>query len=135
MRRSEEERSPVSVLLSVALGALLGTAVCILLLLGASALISAGIIDEGEMYRLCILACFLGALAGGLTAARRVKRRLLPVGLAVGGALFLVLLLAGVLTFTGVSPIGRGLGLLLGALAGGMSAGLFGARPKRRRRR
>lgn len=135
MRRGEEERSPISVLLSVALGALLGTAVCILLLLGASALISAGFLGEGEMYRMCILACFLGALVGGLTAVRRVRRRPLPVGLAVGGALFLVLLLAGVLTFTGVSPVGRGLGLLLGALVGGAAAGLFGARPGRRKRR
>ena len=79
--------------------------------------------------------CVLGSLTGGLTAVRRIRRSPLPVGLGVGGCLFLLLLSGGCLLSGSASVSNDGALILLSCCCGGAMAGVLGARPNRKRRR
>ena len=106
-------------------GSGVAVAVTLLALLACALLVSNGTIGE-EM---------LGSLTGGLTAVRRIRRSPLPVGLGVGGCLFLLLLSAGCLLSGSASVSNDGALILLSCCCGGAMAGVLGARPNRKRRR
>ena len=72
---------------------------------------------------------------GGCFAVRRVGRRSLLVGLGVGAVLFLLLLTAGLIANQGTSIANGGAGILCACLCGGAIPGLFGRKPKKKRRR
>lgn len=112
-----------------------GTALAVLLLCAWA--ISMGAVPEAAGYQLAVGACVAGGLAGGITAAVRCARRSLPVGLAVGGVLFLLILTVGAVFFHTLPLEKGGLGLLLGALCGGGCGGLVSraalGRKKRRK--
>ena len=74
-------------------GSGVAVAVTLLALLACALLVSNGTIGEGMMDRAVLAVCVLGSLTGGLTAVRRIRRSPLPVGLGVGGCLFLLLLI------------------------------------------
>ena len=78
-------------------GSGVAVAVTLLALLACALLVSNGTIGEEMMDRAVLAVCVLGSLTGGLTAVRRIRRSPLPVGLGVGGCLFLLLLSAGCL--------------------------------------
>ena len=86
---------------------------------------------EGAVLAVCVL----GAMTGGLYAARRIGRRTLLVGLGVGGVLFLLLLTAGLLAYDTASVDQGGVGLLSACLCGGGIAGVLGGASKKKRRR
>ena len=117
-------------------GALAGLAAILSLLLCA-VLVSAGLLRERWMEGAVLAVCVLGAMTGGLYAARRIGRRTLLVGLGVGAVLFLLLLTAGLLAYDTASVDQGGAGLLCACLCGGGIAGLLGsggASKKKRRR-
>ena len=117
-------------------GALAGLAAILSLLLCA-VLVSAGLLRERWMEGAVLAVCVLGAMTGGLYAARRIGRRTLLVGLVVGAVLFLLLLTAGLLAYDTASVDQGGAGLLCACLCGGGIAGLLGsggASKKKRRR-
>lgn len=109
-----------------------GVAVAVTLL---ALLVSNGTIGEEMMDRAVLAVCVLGSLTGGLTAVRRIRRSPLPVGLGVGGCLFLLLLSAGCLLSGSASVSNDGALILLSCCCGGAMAGVLGARPNRKRRR
>ena len=128
-------------LLRYAAGVLTGGGVAfvvslLVVLLGAW-LVSLGRVPESMGQQVAVSACVIGALVGGLVGAGRCERRSLPVGLAVGMVLFLLLLTVGALFFQALPLEKGGLGLRLGRLCGGGVAGLlsraFGGRKKRRK--
>ena len=115
-------------------GSGVAVAVTLLALLACALLVSNGTIGEEMMDRAVLAVCVLGSLTGGLTAVRRIRRSPLPVGLGVGGCLFL-LLSAGCLLSGSASVSNDGALILLSCCCGGAMAGVLGARPNRKRRR
>ncbi len=116
-------------------GGLLAAAAAIFVLLLCSVLISMGVLREHLMDGCVLLSCVLGALTGGLYAIKGIGRAALPVGLAAGGMLFLLLLTVGLFLYDGAGIEQSGLQVLCGCLCGGAVAGIFGKkRPKKRRK-
>ena len=108
------------------------------LLKGALAAVAAAVLTllaEGAMDRAALAAGVLGGLVGGLTAALRLRRSTLLVGIGVGAILFLLLLSAGALASDSVSLANGGAPVLLSCLCGGAMAGILGARPRKKRKR
>ena len=115
-------------------GVLAGLSAMVSLLLCA-VLVSAGVLRERWMEGMVLAVCVLGSLIGGGYALRKIKGYGLLAGLGVGGVLFLLLLMAGLLAFE-TTTIERGGGILCACLCGGGMAGiLFRGRPKKKRRR
>lgn len=125
----------ITVMGQVLLGGGAAALTAVLALLICSLLISAGAVPERFMERAVLAACVLGALTGGLLAARRIGRSSLLVGTGVGAILFLLLLLAGMLLFEDISVSNGGGMMLLSCLCGGAMAGILGSRPKKKRKR
>ncbi len=125
----------ITVMGQVLLGGGAAALTAVLALLICSLLISAGAVPERFMERAVLAACVLGALTGGLLAARRIGRSSLLVGTGVGAILFLLLLLAGMLLFEDISVSNGGGMMLLSCLCGGALAGILGSRPKKKRKR
>jgi putative membrane protein (TIGR04086 family) len=108
---------------SVLIGSLAGLALCLVLLLPMSALILAGILDEGISGILLILVIFASSLFGGIMAVNKAKASPIPVGIAAGVLLFLVLCVMGLLLYEHFLPTENGLGLFLASAAGGLLGG------------
>lgn len=142
MRKGEEDQG--TVLLRYGKAILLGGAVgflsCVLFLLLASFGVSRGLIGAELRYQLTVVGCVLGGFIGGVFAVRGCRGRGLFVGLAVGGAHFLLQLTLGLLIYKDVSMESGGVGLLCGALCGGAAAGILSggsrktSKSKKRRR-
>ena len=115
-------------------GALAGAAAILTLLLCAG-VVAAGLLRGRWMEGAVLAVCVLGAMTGGLYAARRIGKRTLLVGLGVGGVLFLLLLTAGLLAYDTASVDQGGVGLLSACLCGGGIAGVLGGASKKKRRR
>ena len=115
-------------------GVLAGTVVLVLLLLG-SALMSAGILRERWMEGTVLASCVIGVLFGGGYASIRLGRGSLPVGLAVGLVLSLMLLTLGVLIYDASLAEGGGIKVMASCLCGGGIAGVLFGKPKKKRRR
>ena len=101
----------------------------------ASVLISTGVLSDTAAGSVVIAACLAGALIGGLVAVRRAGSGVLPTGLGVGLALFLLLLSAGLLLYGAAPEAFSGGGNLCACLCGGGLAGILGRRPKKKRRK
>ena len=109
--------------LSVLTGSLAGFALCLVLLLPISALILAGVLDEGISGILLIIVVLVGSLFGGAFAARKVKSRTMLIGLFAGVILFLLLCAAGLIFYDRFMPSESGLSLILASAAGGTLGG------------
>ena len=118
----------IAVMCELLKGALAAVAAAVVTLLACSLL-------EGAMDRAALAAGVLGGLVGGLTAALRLRRSTLLVGIGVGAILFLLLLSAGALVSDSVSLANGGAPVLLSCLCGGAMAGILGARPRKKRKR
>ena len=110
-----------------------GTALGLALLCAVG--ISFSLLEEHWLGGLSAVCCAAGALAGGSFAVRAVGRSPLPVGLAVGVLLFLLLLTAGEVTAGTVLVQKYGLPILTACLGGGAGAGILARPPKKKRRR
>ncbi|MGM9607868.1 MAG: TIGR04086 family membrane protein [Oscillospiraceae bacterium] len=137
MRKTEEEQSAklIRFMSSILLGGVLALAVCLVFLFLCSIGISSGWVGDRFMVQYTLAGCVLGSLSGGMFAVLRCRSRTLVVGLGVGAVLFLLLLTVGLLFYPGMSVENRGVGLLCGCLFGGALAGLWGGKPKKKRRK
>lgn len=135
MRKAEEEQGMM--LLRCGRAVLLGGAVAFLTCLGflllASIAVSCGLLGGELRYQLTVAGCVVGSFVGGLAASRLCSLRTILTGLLVGTVLFLFQLTLGILFYDAMSPENGGLGLLLGALCGGMAAGILGRGGERRK--
>lgn len=139
MRKGEEDQGAKILRCgkAVLFGALCAFLTGLVFLFLAAVGVSAGLIATTLRYQLTVVACVLGSFVGGVLAVRQCGGPGVPLGLAVGGGLFLLILTAGVIFFDGVSFENGGLGLLCGALCGGVAAGILsggGKRSSRKRR-
>lgn len=139
MRKSEESQSEklLHLMSGVLMGAAVSAALCIMFLFACSVGISMGLISEDRIYQLTVAGCVFGSLLGGTAAVHKCGTAPLPIGTAVGGIHFLLMLTIGFLLFGSDIAGGGGLGLLLGCLCGGAVSGMLGSkrRPRRRKRR
>ena len=135
-RRTEPGPDWISSMCALLKGGALAGVACILVLLAGAAAISMGVLRERWMPGAVLAACVLGALLGGLFAARGRGGHGLLSGLGVGLVLFLLLLTAGLLAFEDVSLEQGGAAILCACLCGGGLAGLVSRRkPKKKRKR
>lgn len=136
-RKSEEEQAGMllhcgkAVLWGCGTAFLMGIALLLLAALG----VSRGLVDSGLRYQLTVVSCVLGSFAGGLLAVRNAPATVhgLFMGVAVGGALFLIQLSLGLLLYEELTMGSGGMGLLFGDLCGGAAAGILGRGGKRRK--
>lgn len=137
MRKTDEEQGAWALrcMTQVLIGAVVAALVSLLFLFVCALLISGGHLTQEHTGILSVCACVLGSLVGGATAVSRCKGRSLIVGLLTGTVLFLILLTVGLVLYRGVAIEEGGLPLGCGCLCGGALAGLFGARPKKKRRK
>lgn len=110
---------------SVLAGTTIAYAICLLVMLGASALIAWGKLSAQGLVWMGCLAMALGGLIGGGYAVRSCRSRRLLVGLAVGGLSFCVWLVIGL--WSGGVVLASGLWNLCGGLVGGGLAGFLAA--------
>lgn len=108
---------------SVLFGSLAGFALGLVLLLPVSALILAGVLDEGMSGILLVVIVFAGALLGGVFASGKARARQIMIGLITGLVQFLWLCVAGLLLYDRFIPSKNGLALLLASAAGGLLGG------------
>ncbi len=124
MRRSDNSEPGFKrYAMSVLIGSLAGFALGLVLLLPVSALILAGVLDEGISGILLVVVVFAGSLLGGIFAAKKAKASPIIIGLITGLLLFLWLCVAGLLLYERFIPSENGLGLLLASAAGGLLGG------------
>ena len=116
-------------------GGAVAAVVTLLTALFCAVAISLGVLGEERLTGVVLGCCVLGSGTGGLLSCRRLKKRPVPVGLAVGGTLFLILLTAGGLTQEAVSVENEGLPILTACLCGGAGAGILASQPKKKRKR
>ena len=140
MKKQENRRAePAAVWLNLMAELLKGGVLAAVLTLASAlicaVLISTGVLEEGWLNGAAMACCVLGALGGGLLSVRRLKVRPVPVGLAVGAVLFLILLTAGVLTGEPLRVEKQGLPILSACLCGGAGSGILARPPKKKRRR
>ncbi len=117
------------------LGGVIAAAVSLLVLFVCALLISRGTLSRDHTGVMSVCACVLGSLTGGIATVSRCKGRSLVLGLLTGLVLFLILLTVGLVLYKTVAIEEGGLPLGCGCLCGGALAGLFGARPKKKRRK
>ena len=137
MRKGDEEQGAwaIRAISQVLLGGVVGVAVSLLFLFVCAVAISRGLLSQNHTGYLAVAACVLGGAAGGIFAVRRCRGRSLIVGVLVGVVLFLLLLTVGLALYKETVLEEGGLTLAAGCLCGGALAGLFGARPKKKRRK
>ena len=137
MRKADEEQGNwyLRAMTHVLIGAAIAGVVSLLFLFVCALLISRGTFGREHTGVMSVCACVLGSLVGGMTAVSRCKGRSLIIGLLTGLVLFLILLTVGLLLYKTVAIEEGGLPLGCGCLCGGALAGLFGARPKKKRRK
>lgn len=136
VRRGEKaQRRGTETVLRVMAGGGAGALVSILLLLGCSICISAGVVGERSMGAAVPACALAGGLCAGLIAARGMAGQRLPAGLCAGTAMFFVLLLAGLLMYEDASLENGGIGQLLACCCGAALASLPGRRSAGAKRR
>ncbi len=120
---------------SIITGVLMGLAVCIALLLAASAAVLGGAAPESSVFALTVTSCFLGASAAGFIAERKIRSRALLVGSFAGLAYFLFIILLGVLFFFRFSLSDGGIAIFLSSIGGGALGAILCANMKSKRRK
>jgi len=118
-------------MISVLFGSLVALLISLLLLIPLSALILAGVLDEGLSGFVLIVIVAASSLAGGIISAGRAGGRWLLVGLAEGIMLMIWFGVIGLLFYDRFVPSENGLELLLASVAGGVLGGRIAA-PKGR---
>ena len=91
--------TPIRWLRAVAIGVVVGTVVCLLLLLGMAAIMASQDVPKVAVVPMAVIAAAIGAFVGGLVCARIAKEKGLLLGLLCGAALYLLILLAGTIWF------------------------------------
>ena len=117
----------------VLIGVAVGVIVCILMLLMMAAVVQTVDVPRRATMPLAVIAAAAGAFAAGLTASAVTGRRGLPVGAVCGLTLFLLILIAGFVRYSGVSG-GYALIKLAALLVSGSVGGLLGMGLRRKRR-
>ena len=134
MRKGKEKRAaPFGPAVNAAIGSLIALGVSPVLLLIAAGLVVSGRLPEGLMGAAAVLTLFVASLIGAFAAIRRNRSRALLVGLSEGAILYAITFVIGAFSERGTLFGELSVFLFLAALSGGVLAGLFCNRPKKRK--
>ncbi len=137
MRKAEEEQGGRwrLVVANTLLGGVVALLACLAFLFGCAIAISEGWLNPDWMHQLTVVGCVLGSFWGSFYSIGKCGGAPLPVGLATGGVLFLLLLTGGLLIERPMPLSPGGLALLLGCLCGGGVAAILRAGVKKKRKK
>lgn len=136
MGKREERTCTVPYMAAAALlGGGLGALVALAVLWGCAAAISTGLIPERFSTHVVAAACVMGGFFGGVFTVKRWGRRRLFAGVAAGGALFCILMTAGLAVYGAADLDGQTLAVGLGCLFGGAAAGILRAGDGKKKRK
>ncbi|MDR2501736.1 MAG: TIGR04086 family membrane protein [Oscillospiraceae bacterium] len=129
---SDEKNSTPGIAPALARGLIGGIVTLAALYAVGAALVASSKLSEGHMGLYAHASALPSALVCGITSARRYGKRKLPVSLAGGCALFLIISLCSLLNDAASFP-GRGTALTLAfTFSGGALGGIFSASAKGR---
>lgn len=134
MRKNEEDWGTVFLRWGKAalLGGIAAFLISVVCLLVASVGISQGILAPELRYQITVASCVVGAFGGtALMVTQKEPGAGISTGVGVSCVQFLAMLALGLLIFDTASPGNGGVGLFLGSLCGGTSAGILLGRRKR----
>ena len=134
MRKGKEKKAePWGLFVNAAVGSVLALGLTLILLFAASILVVSGRLPEGTMGAVTVGVLFLASLIGAIVAIRRNRARVLLVGVLQGMTLYGITFIGG--AFAEVPSLFGDLSLLLflAAILGGVTAGVFWVRPKKRK--
>ncbi len=135
-KRLEEKGSGLTAVAgSLAKGATVALGAALLLLMGCAAAVSAQWLGQQTMEGCMVMACILGALAGGFVAMSGHREWAMALGPGTGGMLFLMLLALGMLLYENAPILERVPSICSACLCGGTMAGILGRKSKKKRRR
>lgn len=117
--KSGGENTVLSAVRAVVIGAVCGAVLCALLLcLCAFAFVSSRLFPQGVIFPLTLIISALGSLLSGIVTAKLQRKRGLLFGALAGLLLFLLFLLAGLLSFQEVLGAAAGTRVLVMVLCG-----------------
>ncbi len=115
----------IFLIISIAVG-LVSSLLC---LYGAAMLISAGTLNEELTPLAASLCCAIGSFISGILTGRRLRRRILIVGLGTGAAFLVTLIILGAVFFPGILPVGGFvpvcMSCFIGAVIGSIASSLM----------
>ena len=131
--RKEKKVEPWGLPVNAAFGSACALGLTLVLLFAASVLVVSGRLPEGAMEAATVGVFFLASMVGAVIAIRRNRGRALFVGAAEGAILYGITFVGG--AFAEVPTLFGELSLLLflAAVLGGITAGAFWLRPKKRK--
>ena len=115
-------------------GILLSLGIYLLLTVLISLLLVKAVLPESWGFPAVAISCVAASFAGAFTCVRRSAWGKLPSALTCACGFALVLAAVGLLCWQRITWLGQGGVLLLCALFGGVLAGLFGSKRKKRRK-
>ena len=121
-------------------GPLLGVGVCVVMMLVTALLVESGTLPPGVLEYLVIACVFIATTAAGIASAIRRGRGALETGVAAGGIMLLIILLATLIAPGGKIMSPMFLKLAIASIAGGAFGGALcakrsGSGQKRSRRK
>jgi putative membrane protein (TIGR04086 family) len=121
MRKNDDKRNiSHGFAISAAIGTAVGFFVILILFAIFAAVIASGKLSENLMVYITAFAAFLGSMFGAITAARRLKSKIMTVSLSVGTLMFLITLFGSMFSDAG-NLIGKLTpALLISLIAGGL---------------
>lgn len=126
-------------MVSLLLGGGVALLCAVLMLLAASAALSAGLISQSCQSQLVIGVVLFSAFFGGIVGKRGWEHKKLIAGVLSGVVFFLMLAVIGLLGYSGYNLMQYGIGNLISSVCGGAMAGMLngkqGRRGKRRNRK
>ena len=134
MRKGKEKKTePWGLFVNAAVGSVLALGLTLILLFVASILVVSGRLPEGSMGAVTVGVLFLASLTGAIVAIRRNLARVLLAGVLQGLILYGITFIGG--AFAEVPSLFGDLSLLLflASILGGVTAGVFWVRPKKRK--
>ena len=135
---SKHEEQVVSFLpgmISLLLGGGVALASAVMLLLAGSCLLSGGMIAQSHEPQLVVAVVLASAVIGGMTAKRGWNHRKVIAGILSGLVFYLLLVVIGLLFYSGFNATQYGVGNLVAAVCGGAMAGMMGGAQGRRGKR
>ncbi len=135
MPKQEIENTMTKCIRNSFIGALVAFLVCMIMILLGALCVSQGLISEQHVMKYILFTGALGCFVGGTIGASKTKSKTLLIAIFVTIIVFVVQMAIGYISYTEASVGERGVPLLLADLVGGILAGLFSGRSKKRRKR
>lgn len=134
MPKNETDNTIAKYIRNSLIGALIAFLLCMIILVLGAICVSQGLVSEHSMAKYTLFTCALGCFIGGAIAVSKTKSKTLLIGILVAVIVFVAQLAIGYISYTEASIGEKGLWLLVTDLVGGILAGFFSGRTKKRKK-